>query len=220
VAARVVAFDYDGTLTQTGLLSQKVRAALREAREDGLVLVIVTGRQRPDLLRVCPDAGTLFDRMVLENGAVLADRSGPSRLLAPQVDRRLGLALEAMDIPIDYGEVLLATEARWLHEAEQEAIRLGLDVRMFLNRASLMMLPPSVSKASGLSHALASLGVDMGSVIAVGDAENDREMLEAAALGVAVGDAVGALKAVADRVLEKPDGEGVVELLRELVAGS
>jgi 3-deoxy-D-manno-octulosonate 8-phosphate phosphatase KdsC-like HAD superfamily phosphatase len=46
--------------------------------------------------------------------------------------------------------------------------------------------------------------------------ENDRELLERCGLGVAVADAVDELKAVADRVLELPDGEGAAALLREL----
>lgn len=218
-APLVIAFDYDATLTHTGRLSPEVTRALEQARAAGFGLVLVTGRQLWDLERVCPEARSLFDRMVAENGAVLIRGESSSLRLAERVDPRLAQALDARGLAVAEGEVLVATEARWLSVVEQEVARLGLDVRLVRNRASLMVLPASVSKASGLSHAVASLGVELAQVVAVGDAENDREMLEVAGLGVAVADAVEELKAVADRVLALPDGEGVVALLDELVAG-
>jgi hydroxymethylpyrimidine pyrophosphatase-like HAD family hydrolase len=217
-APLVIAFDYDATLTHTGRLSPEVIRALEQARAAGFALVLVTGRQLWDLERVCPEARRLFDRIVAENGAVLIRGEGSSQRLAERVDPRLAQALDARGLVVAEGEVMVATEARRASIVEEEVARLGLDVRLVRNRASLMVLPASVSKASGLSHAAASLGVELAQAVAVGDAENDREMLEVAGLGVAVANAVDELKAVADRVLDLPDGEGVVALLGELVA--
>ena len=216
----VLAFDYDATLTHTGRLSPAVVEALGRARAAGFVLVLVTGRQLWDLERVCPDARRLFDRLVVENGAVLVTGEGSTLKLGPRVDDELERALDRIGMVVDRGEVLLATERRWESVVAREVERLGLDVRLVSNRGSLMVLPAAISKASGLSHAVASLGVGLEDVLAVGDAENDREMLEAVGFGVAVGDAVEELEAVADRVLELPDGEGVVALLHELIAAA
>ena len=52
-------------------------------------------------------------------------------------------------------------------------------------------------------------------MIAFGDGENDREMLEAAGLGVAMANGNPVLKAVADTVTASNDEEGIWEILKE-----
>jgi hydroxymethylpyrimidine pyrophosphatase-like HAD family hydrolase len=213
----VIASDYDGTLTHTGRLDPELERLLGQARAAGFRLVLVTGRQLQDLLKVCPRALAILDRLVLENGALLVREGGQTMELAPPIDARLAPALEAQGVWVVQGQVLLATLAQYEPQVRAEVERLGLDVRLFRNRASLMIAPAGVSKASGLSHALASLGASFEQTIGIGDAENDRELLEACAVGVAVGDALEELKAIADRVLDEPNGAGVAGLLRELI---
>lgn len=53
----------------------------------------------------------------------------------------------------------------------------------------LEILPSGISKGDGLAILLAHLGIDWQNVMAVGDGENDREMLERAGFGVAMGNA-------------------------------
>lgn len=76
-----------------------------------------------------------------------------------------------------------------------------------------MVLPAGVSKATGLLAALIELGISPHNTLAVGDAENDLALLEAAEVGVAVANAVPSLRAHADLVLEGTDGAGVAALL-------
>src|SRR5688572_8785718 len=66
----VLACDYDGTIAERGVVSEETIAALGRLREAGRRLVLVTGRELDDLLRIFPRP-TLFDRMVAENGALL-----------------------------------------------------------------------------------------------------------------------------------------------------
>ena len=102
----------------------------------------------------------------------------------------------------------------------EEIVRLELGCQLVHNRAALMVLPNGVTKGTGLSQALGNLGISRHSTIAVGDAENDHHLLEVCELGIAVGNAVDALKRRADVVLDAPDGAGVAELLRgPLVSG-
>ncbi|MBI5542502.1 MAG: HAD family phosphatase [Deltaproteobacteria bacterium] len=217
---KVLAFDYDGTIARGGLLPETMRAALQAARHAGCALVLVTGRIYPELLRELPDVLALFDRVVLENGAVLVRPGGQPVPLAEPVDERFDRALLEQGVDTLRGQVHVALEARHEERAKRVVEELGLDVRMVRNRSALMVAPPSVSKASGLSHALASLGVSEGEAIAVGDAENDVTMISACALGVAVGDAVAELTSVADVVLEKPGPEGAAEFVFGLVAAA
>ena len=66
---RCLATDYDGTLARDGLVDDATPDALA-FRRSGRRLLLVTGRELPDLVRVFPRID-LFDRVVVENGALL-----------------------------------------------------------------------------------------------------------------------------------------------------
>jgi hypothetical protein len=74
---------------------------------------------------------------------------------------------------------------------------------------------PKATKARGSRprSAAADLGLDPRAFVAFGDAENDAPLLLAAGLGIAVGDAIPALRERADVVLDRPGGAAVVEFL-------
>ena len=59
---------------------------------------------------------------------------------------------------------------------------------------TLEILPESTSKAAGLRRLLDALGIRPAHVMAVGDGENDLEMMRMVGLPVAMGNAVEALK--------------------------
>src|SRR5215211_2141724 len=65
-----LATDYDGTLAHDGIVSDSTIAALEQLRSTGRKLLLVTGRELADLLRVFPRID-LFDRVVAENGALI-----------------------------------------------------------------------------------------------------------------------------------------------------
>jgi HAD superfamily hydrolase (TIGR01484 family) len=66
--------------------------------------------------------------------------------------------------------------------------------------AWLDLAPVGVSKASGLAHVAAELGIDAADVLAIGDGRNDIEMLRWAGRGVAMGQAVEEVREAADAV--------------------
>jgi hypothetical protein len=210
---RALAIDYDGTLAQGRRPEQPVLDALRAARSNGLKLVLVTGRILAHLREDFPDLDEHFDAIVAENGAVLTRGGDGGRALAPPLSGELSGALERNGIPFERGQVLLASSAEHAAAAELEIERLGLEYHLARNRAALMILPAAVSKGAGLCEALAELGISPHSTLAVGDAENDHSLIEVCELGVAVGNAVDALKAHADVVLREANGAGVRALL-------
>lgn len=210
---RVAALDLDGTLTSGGRLSAAAVAAVDQAREEGLVVLLVTGRIRAELDREYPDLGEHFDGLVLENGAVALTR-GRSRRLCPPVDPELSARLEARGISVRRGEVLLAVDGVHAAAVAAEIAELELDCQIVHNRAAVMVLPAGVTKGTGLSRALGDLRLSPHNCVGVGDAENDLALLEATEVGVAVGNAVGSVRQHADLVLEQEDGAGVAGLLR------
>src|SRR5580693_7403456 len=67
---RALASDYDGTLARDGVVAPSTLRALETFRRSGRKLILVTGRELPDLESVFSHFH-LFDRVVAENGAVL-----------------------------------------------------------------------------------------------------------------------------------------------------
>ena len=214
-----LAADYDGTLAHEGRLDEATADALLRLKASGRRLILVTGRELDELLDVCPWID-LFDLVVAENGAVLYD---PARRSAePMAERPPDSFVAALRergvAPVSVGRVIVAT---WLPDdatARQVIRERGLDLQVILNKRAVMVLPTGVDKASGLRAALGQLGVAAGRVVAVGDAENDRAMLEAAGCGVAVANAVDSLKSAARWVTVGARGAGAAELIDRLLA--
>jgi hypothetical protein len=215
---RAVAIDYDGTLAESRVKPDTL-AALDEARARQISVILVTGRIMSELLAVFPDALDHVDAIVAENGAVLATPAGV-RLLAAPVGHPVSAGLNARGVRHRSGQVLVACAAADEQPALEVIRELGLDCRLVRNRGELMILPAGVTKGGGLSQALDDMGLSRHNAIGVGDAENDYSLLDACEVGVAVANAVDALRAHSDMVLSLPDGEGVAELLRgPLLAG-
>ncbi len=209
---RVVALDLDGTLTTDGRLSATALAAVDQARGDGLVVLLVTGRIRAELEEEFPGITAHFDGVVLENGAV-AVIGGRSRRLCPPVDPELAERLDARGVPVRRGEVLLAVDGVHSPAVADAIAELELDCQIVHNRAATMVLPAGVSKGTGLSRTLADLDLSPHNCVGVGDAENDLSLLAATEVGVAVANAVGSVRQHADLVLDRENGTGIAELL-------
>lgn len=218
----VLACDYDGTIATEGMVAPPVVDALRQLGESGVRLILVTGRTSAQLGPL-HESGCLgvFDRLVLENGALLHDPLGRGeRLLTAPVPDRLVTALRGGGIaPLEVGRALVATRAARRARVESILQEAALPYAVSLNRDGLMLLPVGVTKATGLRAALGELGESPERCVAVGDAENDIPLLEAAGYGVAVGGADPSLRAAADLVLRDADGRGVAELAAAMAGG-
>ena len=209
-----LATDYDGTLATDGAVDPETVAALRRLAATGRTLILVTGRQLNDLLRVFPDA-RIFDAVVAENGAVVyRPATGATRVLAPPPPADFVETLQRRRVePLWRGQVVVAT-VQPNDTAVVEVIReLGLDLQVILNKGSVMVLPASVDKASGLRAALDELALDPARVVAIGDAENDQAFLATSGYGVAVANALDTLKATAKHVTHGEAAAGVREII-------
>lgn len=75
-------------------------------------------------------------------------------------------------------------------------------------------------KSAGMERMLRSFGWNQRRTIAVGDSLNDYELLRAAGVGVAMGQAQDTLKRVADYVTEPFQADGAAKAVRRLVLGA
>ena len=85
------------------------------------------------------------------------------------------------------------------------------------NGRFLEICHPLAQKSYGLQQLAQHLGIARQDVVAIGDNNNDLDMLQYAGLGVAVENAVPAAKAAADRLTASNDDDGVAKLIAELV---
>lgn len=78
---------------------------------------------------------------------------------------------------------------------------------------SLESTAEGVSKDRGLAALCQGLGISMGQVVAVGDADNDTDALRAAGYAVAMGNATPTIKGLADLVVADNDHDGIVQAI-------
>jgi len=81
----------------------------------------------------------------------------------------------------------------------------------------LEFLHPEGTKGHALRFLAAHYGIPIEETIAMGDAMNDHEMVEAAGLGVAMANAVPALKDIADYVTLSNNDDGVKHVIEKFV---
>ncbi len=212
-----VALDFDGTLAHNGEVPPHVVAGLRRLKATGRTLLLVTGRELPELLAIFPEIG-IFERVVAENGALLyRPESRETQDLGEPPPPALVALLRERGVPISVGDTIIATVEPYEATALRTIHDLGLEHPVIFNKGAVMILPPGINKASGLAVALRELGLSARNVVAVGDAENDHALLEAAEYAVAVSNAVATLQAAADRVTAAPRGDGVLEVIADLI---
>jgi hydroxymethylpyrimidine pyrophosphatase-like HAD family hydrolase len=217
----LVAFatDYDGTLAHHGRVDEPTLAALERLKASGRKLLMVTGRELPDLQQVF-DRLDIFDLVVAENGALLYfPETQEERLVGAPPPPALVEALTARGVsPLSVGRGIIAT---WEPNGPNvlETIReLGLEWQIIFNKGAVMVLPPGVNKATGLAAALEVLKLSPLNVVAIGDAENDHAFLTACGCSIAVANALDAVKQTADLVTASDHGAGVIEAVDALIS--
>jgi hypothetical protein len=215
-----LASDYDETLACEGRVDPPTWKALSQFKASGRKLILVTGRELDDLLRVCSDL-EIFDAVVVENGAVLylpSQRRSISLAGSPpasfvEILRQRGVH------PLSVGRSIVAT-VRSQYEPMAQTIReLGLDMQVVFNRASVMALPSATNKRTGLQAALQELRLPANRIVGIGDAENDEAFLGICGLYAVVANALPPLKEAADIVTRHECGPGVVEIIEKIMAG-
>ena len=155
-----LATDYDQTLADCGVVSEATIKALKLVKASGRKLLLVTGRELPDITAVFPQVA-LFDLVVAENGALLfCPATGKVEYLAGPPPPAFVQRLRADGVtPLSVGRSIVAT---WEPNETTvlAAIRdLGLDLQIIFNKGAVMVLPSNVNKATGLIGGARTLGL-------------------------------------------------------------
>lgn len=212
----VLALDYDGTIARDGVLDPEVRSAIAEVRKHGIAVIIVTGRILAELERAAGDLH-FVDAVVGENGAVIWFANGHTRQLAYSTSIQFLQELGRRGLEFKAGQCVVELDAAAAPQVLAIIRELELPLVLLFNRSRLMVLPQAVSKGAGLREALATLRLSVHNAIAIGDAENDHDLLATCELGVAVSWGSRLLQEAADEVL-RGDGPTAVAAYIRLAA--
>jgi Cof subfamily protein (haloacid dehalogenase superfamily) len=138
--------------------------------------------------------------------------------LAPEVVGPLQNLLGNMSFNklIACGDPKAIKALRW-----QLNVQLGGSVRLMQAGIPTMLeiMPPGGSKGAALRQLLKDMKVAPENVMAIGDAENDIEMIKLAGIGVAMGQSHQAVKDAADDVTGTNDEDGVAKAVEKFVLG-
>jgi hydroxymethylpyrimidine pyrophosphatase-like HAD family hydrolase len=214
----VLALDYDGTIARDNAIDPSVREAIGAARTSGVIVILVTGRILDELRRVVGDLH-FVDGVVAENGAVVHfPDSGHTSVLAPPVSQRYLAELRKRRVAFQAGQCLVDGDAQDGGRLVEIIRGLELPLVLLFNRSRVMTLPQGVSKATGLHAALDMIRRSARNMLAIGDAENDHEMLRIAEVGAAVEWGSPALRSVADLVVTGSGPSAVARFVAPLAA--
>jgi len=209
---RVLAFDFDGTLAENGVVPPQLCTVLEQLYASGYVLFLVTGRLTESVS--LGSLADLFTGIVWENGAVVYDTANQEiQLPFGQLDQHLVEALVAADVPLEHGLAIASTWAPHNKTVWRVISEWGGDAAVINNKSAVMILPAGAAKGSGLQRLLTICGFSPRNLVSFGDAENDLSLLGLGEYGVAVANAVPSLKAFADLVAAQPGPAGVHEVL-------
>lgn len=241
---KLLALDLDGTLlTDEKTITEETKLWLRRAADSGVTVLFSTGRgvQTAELFwqELC-----LASPMVLLNGAEIWKSPGRlwKRTLLPREEVRLmhDLAVRWEAMFWAYSVESLTSRRNWdvtmfdrdwmkfgiRHEVLNVLQQIREELQMWgtleLTSSAPVNLEISVkgiTKESGVREVCGLLGIEMADVMAIGDSENDRHLLKAAGLGVAMDNAEAGIKAIAGAVTDSNNRDGVAKAIQRFVFG-
>jgi Cof subfamily protein (haloacid dehalogenase superfamily) len=116
-------------------------------------------------------------------------------------------------------KILFCGESQALNALNEQMVHQGLENELrwvFSSEIFLEYLPYGISKGSALQHIKESIGSGY-KIYAVGDYNNDIEMLQAADVGIATQNAIISLKEVADRITVNNDENAIADIIYNII---
>lgn len=197
------------TLHQSYLPRELLAEVLGIARDWGAPLVYVDAHHEDlDFLTEGPERAHAFQREYLEHNTRFYRSVGD--LSEQPLDNAILVSLMAD------GERLLRLRAA-ARCALGERIQLHFLVNKNYQGHILEFLSPAAGKWQALERVAAGVGIAAAEIVAIGDDENDLEMIRRAGLGIAMENAVAELRAAADHVTGHNAEDGVIEAIERFV---
>ncbi|MFQ5815335.1 MAG: phosphoglycolate phosphatase [Candidatus Hydrothermarchaeaceae archaeon] len=189
---------------------------LRELEELGIKVVLATG----NILCIAKAASIFMGAtgpIIAENGGVVMNRETDEIRYVGNIDeiekafRHLSKKLKVAKVS---SSEMRRTEIAIYRDVEVERLRdvlRGFPVSIVDTKFAIHVKDPMVNKGRALAMVADMLGISLDDVVAIGDSEGDREMIEVAGYGISVGEE--SLRGVCDYITKGKYGEGGSEAL-------
>lgn len=215
-----VAIDIDGTMTRSDGIDAIDPRLFELLPTWDAPVVVATGWAFPYPVALCYFLG-LDELVVAENGGVVyangqtvieGDRDG-AQLVIEEFENRGGIVELGPDsVENRWRETELivqySADGELLSEVASE-----YDMEVYDTDYAYQVTSPAVNKGHGLEVMADMLNLEMEAFVAVGDSENDVEMLSVAGQSFAVANADERAKAAADSITAGSHMDGLVEAL-------
>jgi len=218
---KAVVTDVDATITDSKRkLDLGSVKAIRDLGVKGIPTILASGNAYPVVLYLAKFIGTGAP-VVAENGGIVAwESKGIKKVLGSREAPRIFAERIEKQFPIRYLPSDAWRESEVVIErnidfnmlsalAEKEGLKLE-DTKFAYHIAQ-----PHVRKFGGVKEALELMELTPRDVLAVGDSQNDMEMMKFCRQGAAVANATREVLDIADYVASKKYGEGFVEIVRK-----
>ncbi len=265
---KLVVLDLDGTALQDdGSLSDALVGSVRQARAQGVQIMLATGRMLRSAVPYWTELQLGSGPLIAYNGSMVAEMPTEALWFAWHLNDEVARYVVTEALKADILTQVYVGEELWLSRADERAqhyidvnhipgeakasrdllrwpeppikillqddpVRLdwfraaispevlGLQGRIFKSQADyLEIVPEGVGKGPALERVARKLGLRPEEIMAIGDAENDVDMLRYAGTGVAMGQAPDLVKQAADFVTATVSEEGAAQAIRRFVLG-
>jgi 5-amino-6-(5-phospho-D-ribitylamino)uracil phosphatase len=238
---KLVALDMDGTLlNKAGEISEENRRAIKEAENEGVFVVLSTGRS----YATCSDFAKsmeLQSYLITVNGSEIYDNQGKlvERNIVDsesiqwmwELSQTHGTHFWAISCDNIYRAEMPEKihDSQWLKfgfDTNDESIRqIIMDELVSKGTFEISNSSPTnievnamgVNKAKAIKLVCSLLDISMENVMAVGDSLNDLAMISEAKMGVAMGNAQEIVKEKADWITATNEEDGVAKAIRKWV---
>ena len=221
MSQKVLAVDIDGTITLNGWGTIHLEALkkLRQLKDDGHKIILVTGRSSVEgyLLSIF---GGLTHLAVGENGGcitygdimqhkIIGNKAECVQALA-FLQNRVNADIKEKPVFPRMTEVVLERTFDII-KAQKILDDEGFNVGLFDSGYAFHINSKDINKGTGFLEALKMLECDVSDAIAIGDSETDIPLFNTVSNNIAVNNSIGDLKKIARIVTTKESGEGVLE---------
>lgn len=242
---KLLALDLDGTtLTDDKRISEETKMWINRAVEAGVTVIFATGRGIQTTIEYWRELD-LKSPMVLVNGAEIWKGPGQVlerhflrkedvRWLHTQAERAgvryWGYSVESFTNSLNWTDkqfnenwmkFAMATEDGEKIVNLRQLIKARGTLEITNSESSIIELSVrGVSKESGVRTVCELLGIKMEHVMAIGDGLNDYKLIQAAGLGVAMGNGMDQLKEIADVITDTNEENGVAKAIEHYLLGA
>lgn len=224
---KLVIADVDGTLTVNRgsvLIDVEAVEAIRMLERGGVRVALISGNSLPVLAGLASYLGA-SGPVAAENGCVGYANGEVHHLTSGRVPRELVEELRRHGFKESWQNAYRYHDAAFTFD-DPDGLRRALELvsrypgfKVLYSGYAIHVLPSDCDKGRGARWIAQATGVSLSEALAIGDGENDIDMLRLAGYSAAPGDADTKVKNVVKIVASKPGGRGFAEVAKRVLSG-